>query len=105
MTYPYSHRTERISGPASRVLYDSGVRLRDPNMACRPGLRLEISKAVSHLYFLHPHAIILSHIESRPLADYYSHKSYEDARYLYFGGSSPGADLQNCLQAVYALRQ
>ncbi len=105
MTYPYFQRTERTPGPASRVLYDTGVMLTDPEMICRPGFRLEMSKAVSNLYFLQPHAIVLSQIESRPLTDYYSPQSYEHARYLYFGGSSPGQDLHSCLQAISSLRQ
>jgi hypothetical protein len=104
MTYPYFQRTTHAMGPASQVFYDSGITLADPDMTCQPGLRLQLSKAVSHLYFLHPHALILSQIESKPLSCYYSPKLYEKAQLLYFGGSSPGQDLLRCMQAVDLLR-
>jgi hypothetical protein len=104
MTYPYYQRNRRVSGPASLVYYDADIALPDPDMICEPGLRLKISRAVSHLYFLHPHALILSHIESRPLSDYYSSRSYNQAQLLYFGGSSPGRDLHDCMEAVRLLR-
>ncbi len=100
MTYPYFQRDTRVMGPASRVFYDYGLDLADPNMVCQPGLRLQLSKAVSHLFFLRPHALILSHIESKPLSDYYSSELYDRAQLLYFGGSSPGQDLRRCMRAV-----
>ncbi len=104
MTYPYFHRTRRAVGPASQVLYDTGLSLSNPDMVCQPGLRLQLSKAVSHLYFLHPHALILSEIELKPLSSYYSSKLYDQAQLLYFGGSSPGQDLRRCMQNVDLLR-
>ncbi len=104
MTYPYFQRTTRTPGPASRTLYDLGIVLPDPEMVCRDGLRLEISQAVSHLFFLKPHALILSHIESRPLSDYFSREAYDRANMLYISGSSPGLDLVNCQRTVLNLR-
>ncbi len=104
MTYPYYMRETRVTGPASVKFYDSGMTLPDPSMVSPTGLRLALSQAVSHLYFLQPHALILSHIEGRPLSDYHSARSYERATLLYFGGSSPGKDLQECQQDTELLR-
>jgi hypothetical protein len=100
MTYPYFQRTSRKPGPASRTLYETCYPLPDPEMICRAGLRIEFSRAVSHLYFLKPHALILSHIEAKPLSDYFSREAYDRAQLLYFGGSSPGQDLANCMSIV-----
>ncbi len=104
LTYPYFQRTTRAPGPASRTLYDVGFVLPDPEMICQDGLRLKISQAVSHLFFLKPHALILSHIESRPLSDYFSRTAYDRAQLLYFGGSSPGVNLVQCQRAIHNLR-
>ncbi len=105
MAYPYFQRSTRAPGPASRTLYDVGIILNDPEMVCRAGLRNELSRALSHLYFLHPHALILSQIQSRPLSDYFSKTKYDRANLLYFGGSTPGQDLANCHSAVNNLRR
>jgi hypothetical protein len=100
MAYPYFRRSERLTGPASRKFYDHGMFIPDPKMRCLPGLRAKLSQAVSHLFFLQPHALIISQIENRPLSDYYSHQAYQNARFLYFGGSNPGRDLMECKQAI-----
>ncbi len=69
MSYPYYQRVERVTGPACVRYYDHNMTLPDPDMRCEPGLRLQLSKAVSHLYFVQPHSIILSQIESRGLGN------------------------------------
>jgi hypothetical protein len=73
-------------------------------MRCPAGLRVKLSQAVSLLYFLTPHALIFSQIENKPLYDYFDRSSYDRARLLYFGGSSPGLDLKNCLRSIDHLR-
>jgi hypothetical protein len=100
MSYPYYHRANRIIGPASHKYYDERMVVTDPAMASPPNFRAKISRAVSHLYFVQPHSVIRSQIENRPLSDYYSSKLYEQATLLYFGGSTPGQDLRECMQDV-----
>jgi hypothetical protein len=100
MSYPYFTRENRIIGPACARYYDHHMVLDDQSMICEPDLRNKLSKAVSHLYFLHPHSIIVSQVEARPLIEYYDQTAYRNASLLYFGGSSPGRDLRNCLRLV-----
>jgi len=100
MSYPYYQRDTNVCGPASIKFYDAGMVITDPSMVCPAGLRLRLSQAVSHLYFLRPHALILSQIEGRPLSDYHNSRAYKQATLLYFGGSTPGQDLRECLQDI-----
>jgi hypothetical protein len=104
MSYPYYQRDERVTGPACVRYYDHNMVLPDPDMRCEPGLRLQLSKAVSHLYFVQPHSIILSQIESRPLRDYHCPSAYQQASMLYFGGSSPRKDLHDCIASIRGKR-
>ncbi len=105
MSYPYFSRSEHVIGPAVAKYYDEGIVLPDLGMVCEPGLRYKISKAASHLFFLKPHSIILSQIESKPLSAYYDASAYRDAALLYFGGSNPGRDLLECKEVIASLRR
>jgi hypothetical protein len=100
MSYPYRNRGYRTLGPASVKYYDHNLTLTEQTMRCEPGLRLKLSEAVSHLYFLRPHSIILSQIEGQPLSAYHNPSAYSLASLLYLGGSTPGRDLHNCLISV-----
>jgi hypothetical protein len=100
MSYPYYSRDDRVIGPAHARYYDHRMIISDHSMVCEAGLRYKLSKAVSHLYFLRPHSIILSQIEARPLNEYHDPSAYRNSSLLYFGGSSPGKDLRDCLLAV-----
>ncbi len=105
MSYPYYQRDTHVVGPASAKYYDDRITLSDPAMVCPAGLRSRLSQAVSHLYFLRPHALILSQIEGRPLSDYHNRRAYRQASLLYFGGSTPGHDLRECLNDIELQRR
>ncbi len=104
MCYPYFHRENSIVGPATHKFYDHKLTITNPSMVCERGLRSKLSSAVSYLYFLKPHALILSQIESKPLTDYFDPQAYHQAQLLYFGGSTPGKDLLECLTSIRNLR-
>ncbi len=103
MSYPYFTRNTHVLGPAIARYYDRLLTISDPVMRCEPGLRYKLSKAVSHLFFLQPHSIILTQVEAQPLSAYHNPDAYSLAKLLYFGGSDPGKDLHNCILSVQGI--
>ena len=92
----------RPVGPASQIYYrvtDSVLRT-DQHMDFPASFRRELSAAFSAFYFLHPHAIVLSQIENRPLSDYLDMQAYDRASLLYGQVGSAVQDQQRSLQSV-----
>ncbi len=92
-------------GPASQVYYGVPPTLRTtPELNVPPKLRAELSQAFSIVFHLKPHAVVLSHIEQRPLADYLDHETYALLQSFYSGGRSPVIDMLHTMAYVVANR-
>ena len=96
------HSLPRPVGPASEVYYrvPDYLLLTDQDMDYPASFRRELSAAFSSFYFLKPHAIIRSQVESRPLSDYVDRSAYDRATLLYNGNDTPIRDQRRSVQAV-----
>ncbi len=90
--------TERDPGPASVSYFkvrpsDRGL---DPMLDYPAEFRNELSLAHSDLFFLKPHALVLSVIEDRDVLDYFDPQKYLQACQTYPNNTCPLADLDRC---------
>jgi len=68
-------------------------------------MRAELSQAFSIVFHLKPHAVVLSHIEQRPLTDYLDHEAYALSQSFYPGTRSPVVDMLHTIADVVANRR
>ncbi len=82
-------------GPASKTLYSLPPHLvsKYPEINHPAELRAELSLAYSRVHFLKPHAIVMSHLEDKPLSDYADGEAVNAASLLYTYPRSPIKDL------------
>ncbi len=89
---------DRSSGPASQTFFDVSfwdIGL-DPALDYPKSFRNEISLAHSDLFFLKPHALVLSVIEDRDPLDYFDLSKYQQACQTYPNNTCPLDDLDRC---------
>ncbi len=93
-------------GPASRTYYDVPPYPRQlPDLNYPAHFRAELSLAFSKAYHLKPHAIILSHLENRPIAYYFDAEAYALSSSYYTAPRSPGSDALNTKADIVACRR
>jgi len=89
---------DRSPGPASRTLFD--VRPSEQGLDSRldypSSFRNELSLAHSDLFFLKPHALVLSTIEDVDVLEYFDPDKYQRACNMYPNNTCPLDDLDRC---------
>ncbi len=95
-----------MPGPASRTYYSVPVSHRHLDGLNYPAsFRSELSLAFSRAYLLQPHAIVLSHLECRPLAQYVDRNAYALADHYYTYPQSPATDMLATKEEVARCRR
>jgi hypothetical protein len=94
---------DRESGPASETYFsvsvdDLGI---DPALDYPKTFRNELSLAHSELFFLKPHALVLSCIEDRDVLEYFDPVKYQTACLTYPNNTCPLADLDRCFLSYH----
>ncbi len=95
-----------MPGPASRTYYQVPVSHRHlPDLNYPASFRSELSLAFSRAYLLQPHAIVLSYLENRPLAQYVDPHAYALADLCYTRPMSPATDMLATKERVAECRR
>lgn len=94
---------DRESGPASETYFsvsvaDHGL---DPALDYPKTFRNELSLAHSDLFFLKPHALVLSCLEDKDVLEYFDPLKYQAARRTYPNNTCPLEDLDRCFLAYH----
>ncbi len=89
---------EREVGPASRTVFDvkpseQGL---DPRLDYPASFRNELSLAHSELFFLKPHALLMSAVEDVDVLEYFDIVKYRRACEVYPNNTCPLDDLDRC---------
>ncbi len=93
---------DKDPGPASKTLFDVGQnRGLDPQLDYPSCFRNELSIAHSNLFFLKPHALVLSSIEDKDVLEYFDPIKYLQACEVYPNNTCPLDDLDRCFVSLH----
>lgn len=99
-------RASIAPGPASCTYYYVPPALRTtPELNVPAQFRSELSLAFSTAYHLKPHAVILAHIDQKPLVSYIDYETYALSLSFYQHPKSPAIDLLYSMADVVACRR
>jgi hypothetical protein len=88
---------EKDPGPASATFFSiDHLQGLDPKLDYPPSFRNELSLAHSELFFLRPHALVMSSLEDKDALEYFDPKKYQQACDVYPNNACPLDDLDRC---------
>jgi len=88
---------EKEPGPASATYFDiNRLHGLDPKLDYPSSFRNELSLAHSDLFFLKPHALIMSSLEDKDPLEYFDPVKFRQAREVYPANTCPLDDLDRC---------